>query len=97
MPLQPGQATGISFAASQSLGPKYGVFARANYATGSILQITSSFGGGGVVNDPFARHPNDQLGIGVFLNRANAANIGGSAVTPRVWEYGPRFITPILW
>jgi hypothetical protein len=89
VPMQPGQSTGVSFAMSQALNKKYGVFARANYASGSILQITSSFGGGGIVNDPFHRHPNDQLGLGVFLNRGNSNAIGGGSVTPRLWEYGP--------
>ena len=88
VPLQPGQSTGVSFAMSQALNKTYGVFARANYASGSAIQLTSSFGGGGIVNDPFGRHPNDRLGLGLFADRANSSNIGGSTVTPLLWEYG---------
>jgi porin len=88
VPQQPGQSTGVSFAMSQALSKTYGVFARSNYASGNVIQITSSFGGGGIVNDPFGRHPNDQLGLGLFVNRANSSNIGGSAVMPRLWECG---------
>jgi hypothetical protein len=89
VPMQPGHSVGVSFAMSQALNKDYGVFARANYASGSNLQVTSSFGGGGIVNDPFGRHPNDQLGLGMFLNRGNSNVIGGGSVTPRLWEYGP--------
>ena len=89
VPMQPGHSTGVSFAMSQALNKKYGVFARANYASGSILQVTSSCGGGGIVNDPFGRHPNDQLGLGLFMNRGNSHVIGGGSATPRLWEYGP--------
>jgi hypothetical protein len=86
VPLQPGQSTGVSVAISQSIGPKYGVFARANYASGDVITMQSSVGGGGIVNDPFGRHPNDQLALGLFLNKANQALI--PATTNRNEEHG---------
>jgi Carbohydrate-selective porin, OprB family len=86
VPLQPGQSTGVSFAMSQSMGPKYGVFARANYASGDVIAMQSSVGGGGIVNDPFGRHPNDQLALGLFLNKANQALL--PTTTNRNEEHG---------
>jgi hypothetical protein len=89
VPLQLTNSIGYSFAAAQSLGPKYGIFVRANYASGDAIPIRSSFGGGGIVNDPFGRHPSDQIGVGLFLNKANTSNVGvESVVTPRTTEYG---------
>ena len=86
VPLQPGQSTGVSFAMSQSMGPKFGVFARANYASGDVIAMQSSVGGGGIVNDPFGRHPNDQLALGLFLNKANQALL--PTTTNRNEEHG---------
>lgn len=92
VPLQPSSSIGYSFAASQSLGAQYGIFLRANYASGDAIPIRSSLGGGGIVNDPFGRHPNDQFGMGVFLNKANTRNETViSADTPRDTEYGAEF------
>lgn len=88
VPLQIGQSTGVSFAMSQSLGPKFGFFARANYASGNVLAMQSSLGGGGIAFDPFGRHKNDQLALGLFLNKANQAYPGLVATTNRLEEHG---------
>ncbi len=88
VPNQPGNSAGASLAISQALSPRYGIFARTNYASGNAVQINSSFGGGGVINDPLRRHPNDQFGIGVFLDRANSNVVGAQSETSRRSEYG---------
>lgn len=69
---QPLRSRGVSFAMSQTLLPGFGVFARAATATGNAVPIETSVAAGAVFANPFRRNSRDQLGIGVFANRASA-------------------------
>ena len=66
-------SSGVSFNAVQNINPEWGVFLRANAATGTISPIASSIAGGVIRNDPFTHDPLDQIGLGVARNRTNTA------------------------
>ncbi len=68
---QPTRSRGLSFAMSQTLLPGFGIFARAATATGNAVPIETSVAAGAVFANPFQRNSRDQLGIGVFANRAS--------------------------
>jgi len=87
VPMQPGQSTGVSLSVSQDLGPAFSLVGRANYASGSVSEIASSFGAGGVFHDPFHHAESDQLGVGWLLDRVN--NNALEEPSLRHWEYGP--------
>jgi hypothetical protein len=77
--------TGISFSASQQLGPKYGAFVRANNATGSVFSIRTSLNLGGVWNDPVERNSGDQAGLAFGWNRTNHHVVGQEGVREGEW------------
>ncbi|UYN95749.1 MAG: carbohydrate porin [Enhydrobacter sp.] len=79
---QPQAGSGLSFSASQPIGPHWGVFVRANTAWNSSWYIQSSIAGGAVYNDPLGRDPLDQIGLGFAWNRTNQALYGGTFARP---------------
>jgi len=61
----------VSFNAVQNIDPKWGVFLRANGASGIATPIETSVAWGGIHNDPFRRNKLDQVGLGVFWDKTN--------------------------
>jgi carbohydrate-selective porin OprB len=61
----------VSFSAVQSIDPKWGLFLRVNDASGTATAIETSVAWGGIRNNPFGRNKLDQLGIGIFWDKAN--------------------------
>lgn len=68
---QPQNTTGWSVNMSQNLTEKWGVFLRANAATGNSMPITQSYVLGGVYNNPLDRNPLDQIGFAVAYNKVS--------------------------
>ncbi len=68
---QPQNTTGWSVNMSQNLTEKWGVFVRANAATGDSMPITQSYAVGGVLNDPLDRNSLDQIGFAVAYNKVS--------------------------
>ena len=68
---QPQNTTGWSVNMSQNLTQKWGVFLRANAATGDSMPITQSYVLGGVYNNPLNRNPLDQIGFAVAYNKVS--------------------------
>jgi hypothetical protein len=79
------RSTGVSFSASQELTDKYGAFLRINNATGPDLLVRTSYGGGGVWNDPLLRNRSDQLGFALGWDKTNRDSDG--AVNARYGEW----------
>ena len=77
VPLQPGASQGVSFSASQTITRSYGVFVRANNASGSANPVETTVAFGGVVNNPFGRNDLDQAGLGFTWNKTNLAYASG--------------------
>ncbi len=77
VPLQPSASKGISFSASQDLDETFGLFFRANNASGAAIPIETSIAVGSIVNDPFGRMRLDQAGIGVAWDKTNKSAIVG--------------------
>ncbi len=75
VPQQPSRSQGISLAVAQNLNDRYGVFLRANNASGNAIPIETSIAFGVVVNDPFGRNDQDQAGIGLSWNKTNLAAV----------------------
>jgi len=71
VPQQPSDSPGVSFNAVQNIDPKWGVFLRANGASGIATPIETSVAWGGIHNDPFRRNKLDQVGLGVFWDKTN--------------------------
>lgn len=76
-------AQGWSLNLVQNIDKTWGVFVRANMATGKIAPIASSVAAGFVVNNPFGGLQGDQWGVGIAWNKTNKAyfplqNIRGS-------------------
>lgn len=69
--VQPQNTTGWSVNMSQNLTEKWGVFLRANAATGDSMPVTQSYVAGGVYNDPLNRNPLDQIGFAVAYNKVS--------------------------
>src|SRR5271166_4664084 len=76
VPQQPSASQGVSFSAVQNLNATYGLFLRANNASGNAIQIATSVAFGGIVNNPFGRNRLDQAGIGVAWDQTNQAAVG---------------------
>ena len=76
---QPQNTMGWSVNVSQNLTDKWGVFMRANAATGDSMPITQSYVLGGVYNDPLDRNPLDQIGFGVAYNKISQEYFAPSA------------------
>lgn len=104
VPLQPSASKGISFSASQDLDETFGLFFRANNASGAAIPIETSIAFGGIVNNPFGRLRLDQAGIGVAWDKTNKSAIAGPSrnaewVTElyyNYWIFKGLFLTPDL-
>ena len=57
----------------QNVNAKWGVFLRANTATGNIAPIASSVAAGFIVNNPMGGLRGDQWGLGLAWNKTNKA------------------------
>ena len=66
---------GLSFNAVQNIDPDWGLFLRANTATGTNSPIATSVSWGVVRNNPFRHDPVDQLGLGIAWNKTNLAAV----------------------
>ncbi|MGH7044890.1 MAG: carbohydrate porin [Stellaceae bacterium] len=73
------RSRGLSVNAAQNLDSAWGLFLRANTASGHNNPIAASLGWGIVRNDPFAHDPLDQAGIGIAWNRTNPGAVGEPA------------------
>ena len=71
VPQQPGSILGVSFSAVQNIDAKWGLFLRANGASGTAIPIETSVAWGGIRNNPFGRNKLDQVGLGVFWDKTN--------------------------
>jgi hypothetical protein len=70
---------GLSFSAVQNIDSNWGLFLRANTATGTVAPTRTSVAWGAIGNDPFAHNPMDQIGFGVAWNKTNLAVVGEPA------------------
>jgi len=73
VPQQPSASQGISFNAAQNLNARYGLFLRANNASGDANKIETSVAFGGIMNNPFGRNRLDQAGIGLARDKTNTS------------------------
>jgi Carbohydrate-selective porin, OprB family len=71
VPAMPTSAQGISFNAVRNISRKLGLFLRVNHASGLTSAIETSLGWGIVINEPLARRPLDQVGLGFAWNETN--------------------------
>jgi carbohydrate-selective porin OprB len=69
----------LSFNAVQNIDPKWGLFLRANGASGTAIPIEASVAWGGIYNNPFRHNKLDQLGLGIFWNKTNLAALSQPA------------------
>jgi len=69
VPAQP-STSGWSFNGVQNLNDTWGLFLRANGASGYTTPIQTSIAGGGVWNNPLKRDRLDQIGIGIAWDQA---------------------------
>ena len=74
VPQEPSNRPGISFNAVQDFDPKWGLFLRANGASGTATPIETSVAWGGIYNNPFERNKLDQVGLGL-LGLANQLDL----------------------
>ena len=68
---QPGNSVGWSVNLSQNITEKWGVFMRANAATGNAMPVSQSYVVGGVYNDPMNRNSLDQIGLAMAYNKVD--------------------------
>ena len=68
---QPGNSVGWSVNLSQNITEKWGVFMRANAATGNAMPVSQSYVVGGVLNDPMNRNSQDQIGLAMAYNKVD--------------------------
>ena len=73
VPTQPENSVGWSVNLSQNITEKWGVFMRANAATGDAMPISQSYVVGGVLNDPMNRNSQDQIGLAMAYNKVSKA------------------------
>src|SRR5262249_9146063 len=71
-----------SLNAAQPLGKKFGLFLRANSASGNAVSVSSSVSGGAVFNDPLDRGRFDRIGVALAWNQMNTAFHAGAFVRP---------------
>ena len=71
VPQQPVNSPGVSFNAVQSIDAKWGLFLRANGASGTATPIETSVAWGGIRSNPFGRNKLDQVGLGIFWDKTN--------------------------
>ena len=79
VPQQPSSSRGLSLNAVQNIDAKWGLFLRANGASGTAIPIEASVAWGGICNDPIHHNRLDQLGLGVFWNKTNLAALSQPA------------------
>jgi porin len=79
VPLQPSNSRGLSFNAVQNFDAKWGLFLRANGASGTADPIDASVAWGAVYNDPLGRNKRDQIGVGLFWDKTNRQAVGSPA------------------
>ena len=90
---------GWSFNAVQNLNATWGLFARANTASGSHPTIETSIAGGVIYNNPFGLGARDQIGLGLAWNKTNLAAFSNQSVRPSetvAEAYWNLFVTPFL-
>ena len=63
----------------QDIDPKWGIFLRANYASGTAIPIETSVAWGAICNDPFRRNALDRVGLGIFWDKTNLRTVGQPA------------------
>lgn len=68
---QPTNSQGVSFNGVQKIDKKWGLFLRANGASGTAIPIEASVAWGGIYNNPFERNKLDQAGLGIFWDKTN--------------------------
>ncbi len=73
VPAQMDASQGWSLNLVQNLNKDWGLFFRANTATGAIAPIATSVAGGFVLNNPFGGTRGDQWGVGAAWNKTNKA------------------------
>ena len=71
VPQQPTNSRGVSFNGVQKIDKKWGLFVRANGASGTAIPIEASVAWGGIYNNPFERNKLDQAGLGIFWDKTN--------------------------
>ena len=76
VPAQPSASQGVSFSATQNLNAKYGLFLRANTASGSVAPVEISVAFGGIMNNPLDRNRLDQAGVGIAWDKSNLSLVG---------------------
>ena len=81
VPQQPSNTNtlGVSFSAVQNIDAKWGLFLRANGASGTATPIETSVAWGGIYNNPFGRNKLDQVGLGTFWDKTNLKAVGQPA------------------
>jgi porin len=79
VPQQPTNSQGVSFNGVQKIDSKWGLFLRANYASGTAIPIATSVAWGGINNNPFHRNKLDQVGLGLFWDKTNLKAVGRPA------------------
>ena len=79
VPTQPENSVGWSVNLSQNITEKWGVFMRANAATGNAMPISQSYVVGGVYNNPMNRNPLDQIGLAVAYNKVDKTFFAAAA------------------
>ena len=55
----------------QNIDANWGLFLRANGASGTAIPIETSVAWGGIRNNPFGRNKLDQVGLGMFWDKTN--------------------------
>jgi porin len=75
IPQLPSAAQGVSFSAVQNFGDRWGLFLRANNASGAISPIETSIAWGAIYNDPFRHAKLDQVGLGLFWSKTNLSAV----------------------
>jgi carbohydrate-selective porin OprB len=71
VPQQPTNSQGVSFNGVQKIDAKWGLFLRANGASGTAVPIETSIAWGGIYNNPLERNKLDQVGLGLFWDKTN--------------------------
>jgi hypothetical protein len=79
VPQQPSSSKGVSFNGAQDIDPKWGLFLRANHASGNAIPIETSVSWGAICNDPFARNPLDRAALGSFWDKTNLKAVAQAA------------------
>jgi len=85
VPQQPTNSQGLSFNGVQNFDARWGLFLRANGASGTAIPIEASVAWGAIDNDPFDRNKLDQVGFGLFWDKTNLKAVG---VPARSAEWG---------